>query len=226
MLNIKWVYAQDLKLQNNLLNQGLESGILEVVPVTLPNHKPDVSISNHLPSDSKIHRTEPLAISQQMAHLETNMLPLDSNLASAKSSTSPKNLDHPNHPNRSHFYAGKVIDGKITYYKRGKRTANGEKFDFNGMTAAHAFLPFNTIVKVTNLRNQKSVQVRINDRCSPKFKIIDLAMGAGKKIDMLRSGVIQGKMEIVQLGNGQTHYQKSKKSKKNPKIQKSKKSKA
>jgi rare lipoprotein A len=72
-----------------------------------------------------------------------------------------------------------------TWYKAGKRTANGEKFDPHGMTAAHKKLPFNTMVRVTNPVNGKSILVRINDR-GPfvKGRDLDLAMGAAKAIEM------------------------------------------
>jgi rare lipoprotein A (peptidoglycan hydrolase) len=215
--------AQNINLQSNHVSQTLESGILEVVPVVLP--------SMQMP---KFQKVEPIAIHldlhKKLKNTEISNQVIEGNQGierpkSTQTQLKVTNPAHPNHPNRSNFYVGKVIDGKITYYKRGKRTANGEKFDFNGMTAAHAFLPFNTLVKVTNLRNQKSVTVRVNDRCSPKFKIIDLAMGAGKKIDMIRSGVIQAKIEIIKLGNGQTHYQRSKSSKSKSSKSKSSKSK-
>ena len=72
-----------------------------------------------------------------------------------------------------------------TWYKAGKRTANGEKFDPHGMTAAHKKLPFNTMVRVINPANGKSILVRINDR-GPfiKGRDLDLAMGAAKSIEM------------------------------------------
>ncbi|MEY4332179.1 MAG: hypothetical protein RLZZ196_917 [Bacteroidota bacterium] len=72
-----------------------------------------------------------------------------------------------------------------TWYKAGKRTANGEKFDPHGMTAAHKKLPFNTMVRVTNPDNGKSILIRINDRGPfAKGRDLDLAMGAAKAIDM------------------------------------------
>lgn len=72
----------------------------------------------------------------------------------------------------------------------GKKTANGETFNKNKLTAAHKTLPFGTIVKVTNLSNGQSVKVRINDR-GPfvKGRIIDLSEKAAKKIDMRTKGV-------------------------------------
>ena len=80
--------------------------------------------------------------------------------------------------------------GLASYYKTGKRTANGERYDPQGFTAAHRKLPFGTKVKVTNLRNGKSVIVRINDR-GPfiRKRVMDLSYGAAKVIGLTRSGV-------------------------------------
>jgi rare lipoprotein A len=72
-----------------------------------------------------------------------------------------------------------------TWYKAGRKTANGENFDPHGMTAAHKKLPFNTMIKVTNPNNGKSILVRINDRGPfTKGRDLDLAMGAAKAIEM------------------------------------------
>lgn len=80
----------------------------------------------------------------------------------------------------------------------GKKTANGEVYDMNDLTAAHPSLPFNTIVKVTNLSNGKSVEVRINDRM-PQFKgrIIDLSLAAARRIEMINTGIQEVKLEII-----------------------------
>lgn len=89
--------------------------------------------------------------------------------------------------------------GMASYYAEsynGKKTANGEIYQSDKLTAAHKKLPFGTKVKVTNLANGKSVKVRINDR-GPFIpgRIIDLTRAAAKKIDMLAAGVV--KVEIV-----------------------------
>lgn len=88
--------------------------------------------------------------------------------------------------------------GFASYYKKGKRTANGERFNPNDLTAAHRTLPFGTKVLVTNLRNGKSVIVRINDR-GPfiRNRVIDLSLGAARAVDMTRSGV--AKVKVVPL---------------------------
>ena len=83
--------------------------------------------------------------------------------------------------------------GKASYYANkfnGRKTASGEKFRNSKLTAAHKTLPFGTKVKVTNLRNGKSVKVRINDR-GPFVagRIIDLSKKAARRIDMDKEGV-------------------------------------
>ncbi len=89
----------------------------------------------------------------------------------------------------------KTQTGMASYYKKGKRTANGERFNPNGYTAAHRTLPFGTRVLVTNLRNGKSVIVRINDR-GPfiRNRVIDLSLGAARVVNLTGSGVARVKV--------------------------------
>ncbi|MFL5730331.1 MAG: septal ring lytic transglycosylase RlpA family protein [Cytophagaceae bacterium] len=98
--------------------------------------------------------------------------------------------------------------GMASYYAKdfqGKKTACGEKFDMNQFTAAHKKLPFNTLVKVTNLKNNKSVIVRINDRGPYSNKrIIDLSKAAASRIDLVRAGVGMVKIEVVGSDDFQT----------------------
>lgn len=79
-------------------------------------------------------------------------------------------------------------------------TANGETFDMNAFTAAHKTLPFNTLLKVTNLANNKSVTVRINDR-GPfiEGREIDLSKAAAIAIDMVDTGTANVQIEIVSI---------------------------
>ncbi|UER67881.2 septal ring lytic transglycosylase RlpA family protein [Borrelia sp. BU AG58] len=81
----------------------------------------------------------------------------------------------------------------------GKTTANGERFDMTALTAAHKELPFNTVVRVTNLLNNRTVVVRINDR-GPfrKDRVIDLSKSAAEKLDFLGIGVAPVKIEILE----------------------------
>ena len=92
--------------------------------------------------------------------------------------------------------------GKASYYAnkyQGRKTANGERFNQNKRTAAHKTLGFGTRVKVTNLKNGKSVVVRINDR-GPfiKGRIIDLSKSAFSAIANSRLGVVDVAVEILQ----------------------------
>ncbi|MGB3691884.1 MAG: septal ring lytic transglycosylase RlpA family protein [Spirulinaceae cyanobacterium] len=80
----------------------------------------------------------------------------------------------------------------------GRRTANGERFNQNAMTAAHRSLPFNTRVRVTNKNNGRSLVLRINDR-GPfiRGRIIDVSVGAAKQLGMYSSGVAPVKVEVL-----------------------------
>jgi rare lipoprotein A len=86
-----------------------------------------------------------------------------------------------------------------TYYAKkfeGRKTTNGERYRAAKLTAAHKKLPFGTIVKVTNLRNGKTIEVRINDRgpFSKKFEL-DLSQSAAKTLGIYRLGY--AKVEIA-----------------------------
>jgi rare lipoprotein A len=92
--------------------------------------------------------------------------------------------------------------GKASFYSGYKHTANGERFYSSSLTAAHKSLPFNTIVKVENVVNGKSVIVRVNNS-GPfvKGRIIDLTPTAFKEIASLKQGVVKVKLEIIKLGD-------------------------
>ena len=80
----------------------------------------------------------------------------------------------------------------------GRRTTNGELFRKGTLTAAHRTLPFGTIVRVINLENGRSVNVRINDRGPFKYhRVIDLAHGAASELNMLRAGEINVRLEVI-----------------------------
>jgi rare lipoprotein A len=79
---------------------------------------------------------------------------------------------------------------------QGKTTAAGERFDMNGLTAAHRTLPLDTTVRVTNLENQKSVKIRINDR-GPYVagRVIDLSARAAREI-AIGDGLARVRIEV------------------------------
>lgn len=97
--------------------------------------------------------------------------------------------------------AGGSETGKASYYgdrHHGQRTASGERFDQNALTAAHRTLPFGTRVRVTNLNNERSVVLRINDR-GPfvRGRVIDVSRAAAVRLDMLRAGVVPVRVEAL-----------------------------
>lgn len=94
---------------------------------------------------------------------------------------------------------GYRAEGTASYYGKahhGKRTASGERFNQNALTAAHRTLPFGTRVKVTNLANGRSVIVRINDR-GPfgRGRIIDVSRKAAEQLNMLRTGTARVRLD-------------------------------
>ena len=93
--------------------------------------------------------------------------------------------------------------GKASYYAKkfeGRKTANGEIFSNNKFTAAHKTLPMGSVVRVTNLANSRSVDVRINDR-GPfrKGRIIDLSERAFLKIADKKLGVVDVSVRILKI---------------------------
>src|SRR5205809_354064 len=96
---------------------------------------------------------------------------------------------------------GSTESGVASWYGHpyhGRRAANGEIYDMEKMTAAHRTLPFGTWVRVRNLENRKTVDVRITDR-GPFVgqRILDLSHAAAKSIDMIGSGVVKVKLTVI-----------------------------
>jgi peptidoglycan lytic transglycosylase len=83
---------------------------------------------------------------------------------------------------------------------QGRPLTTREKYDKNALTAAHRTLPLGTMVKVTNLKNNKSIVVRINDRGphGSKERIIDLSGRAAEDLDMIKDGKAKVKLEVVE----------------------------
>ena len=108
---------------------------------------------------------------------------------------------------RSGTKVGKAIKGKASWYGgrfHGRKTASGERFNKNALTAAHRKLPFGTKVRVTHEGNGKSVIVRINDRgpFGRLERIIDLSEAAAERIGMKSSGVARIRLEVLRMGDG------------------------
>jgi len=108
-------------------------------------------------------------------------------------SESPRQPLKPNHK--------KLETGKASYYAmslKGRKTASGEIYDPNKLTAAHPSLPFGTSVRVTNMYNNASVIVRINDRGPHvRSRIIDLSHAAAQKLDLISAGVVEVAIEVL-----------------------------
>ena len=99
----------------------------------------------------------------------------------------------------------KVMKGVSSFYAEdfhGKLTANGEVYDMYGVTAAHKTLPLNTVCRVTNLSNNKSLILRINDR-GPYIagRILDCSYGAAKKLGFIQQGTTDVKIEVIEWGD-------------------------
>ncbi len=123
-------------------------------------------------------------------------------LSSLFSCALPPADDRPGRPDRNVQY------GKASHYGmgdgfHGRKTASGEIFDRNKLTAAHRTLPFGTLCRVTNRSNGRQAVVRINDR-GPfvEGRIIDLSWAAAKRIGADRAGVVNVKVEVLKRGKG------------------------
>ncbi len=95
-----------------------------------------------------------------------------------------------------------TFSGLASYYGNefnGRLTSSGEIFDQSRFTAAHRSLPFGTFLLVTNLKNNASVVVRINDRGPFKMeRVLDLSLAAAEELDMLRAGVQEVSVRVIE----------------------------
>lgn len=98
-----------------------------------------------------------------------------------------------------------IQHGVASYYAQkfeGRRTANGETFRHDSLTAAHPNLPFGTVVRVTSIDRERSVIVRITDRLPSKRAIIDLTQKAAAQLDMLSAGRTRVSIQVLEWGKG------------------------
>ena len=99
----------------------------------------------------------------------------------------------------------KILRGIASWYGsvfNGRKTASGETFNMYDMTACHPTLPFGSMVRVVNLRNKKSVVVRITDRGDlVSGRIIDLSYAAAQRLNMTQSGLARVSLEVISLGH-------------------------
>ena len=93
-----------------------------------------------------------------------------------------------------------IQKGIASYYgnsMHGHRTYSGEKYHKDSLTAAHRTLPMGTKVKVTNLKNDSVVIVKINDKMGSSKRVIDLSMAAAKKLNFVRAGLTTVTVEKI-----------------------------
>jgi rare lipoprotein A len=101
------------------------------------------------------------------------------------------------------YHENEIVHGRASWYgaEQGTDTASGERFDPDALTAAHRHLPFGTILRVTNLNNGRSVDVRINDRGPwTGGSILDLSSAAADILKMKRDGTVPVEIQIMTLG--------------------------
>lgn len=121
------------------------------------------------------------------------------------------------------YGVGYAEKGVISYYpnKFKRITASGETFDSEALVAGHKKIPFNSLVRITNLNNGKTVVVRVNDRGPYAYgRIMDISEGAARKIDLLATGTAKAEIEVISDGSNPSAKDepKEKEPKENPKI--------
>jgi rare lipoprotein A len=183
--------------QNKGLNGQQKAGDRFVIKV---NNQELVEIDQNtkLADTTNDPAQDALQVTNRLRRLIGNASPINqiANLPASSSESLPAKLPHK--------LAVKVQDtfkGIASYYGydfSGNKTATGERFNPNGMTAAHRSLPFGTRVRVTNTRNGRSVIVRINDR-GPyiRGRVIDLSLGAARVLGMMSSGIAPVRIEVL-----------------------------
>jgi rare lipoprotein A len=136
---------------------------------------------------------------------------LTSPLSASATSATPASLanEEPTVPQGSPTTAARKwsdrVRGVASWYGgvfNGRKTASGEVYDMYAMTACHPSLPFGSIVRVVNLRNHKTVVVRITDRGDlvEEGRVIDLSYGAAKKLGMTLSGLAHVELQVLTVG--------------------------
>jgi rare lipoprotein A len=127
-----------------------------------------------------------------VGHDRTASLPTNRRVASAKKHTP---FDQPKNAAETQT----ASNGVASFYTEGSRTASGEKFDTNELTAAHPTLPFGTRLRVTNVATGRAVTVRVNDR-GPYVpgRVVDVSQSAANALGMVGAGIAKVRLDVVQ----------------------------
>ncbi len=151
-----------------------------------------------------IHTNRPLRLSivagaALAAVLCTPGIKTESAHAKAPSATArvPALINAHTHEGRRHWYQF----GRASWYGedfQGLPTASGEAYDMQSMTCAHRNLPLGSLVRVTNLRNHRSIVVRVNDRGPvPQTRVVDLSYRAAKLLGFAHRGTVSVRLDLV-----------------------------
>jgi len=91
--------------------------------------------------------------------------------------------------------------GKASYYAdkfHGKKTYSGEKYDKKKLTGAHLNLPMGTMIRITNLKNDSTVILKINDRMYSQKRIIDVSRAGAEQLNFIAAGITEVKLEVIE----------------------------
>lgn len=153
--------------------------------------------STVLPETNRYKGSDALQATNRLRRLMGNAAPLKASAMTARSPQA-RSIEA---TDLSSGRTNPIRGGMASWYGpgfHGRQTANGERYNQQELTAAHRSLPFNTKVRVTNLRNGQSVIVRINDRGPfSRGRVIDLSAGAARSIGVFSSGVAPVQLEVL-----------------------------
>ncbi|PPS45420.1 hypothetical protein B1A85_03980 [Chroococcidiopsis sp. TS-821] len=159
----------------------------------------EINSLTRLPDQTKDLGEDALQATNRLRRLLGNAPPLQE--VAGKPAPKPVAVAPQTNAQKQTKQASTVLTGIASWYGpgfHGNRSASGERFNQNAMTAAHRSLPFGTKVRVTNKRNGRSVVVRINDRGPfTGGRIIDLSAGAARVLGLLNSGTAPVQLEIL-----------------------------
>ncbi|MBM4200506.1 MAG: septal ring lytic transglycosylase RlpA family protein [Gammaproteobacteria bacterium] len=115
----------------------------------------------------------------------------------------------------SPVFAHETAVGTASFYAErfhGRKTASGERYNMHDLTAAtvHSRYPMGSILRVTNLNNDRSVEVRVNDRGPlPRGRVLDLSKRAAMELGFLHSGLARVRVEVLRWGRTESEYEPS-----------------